>query len=189
MQILPIAAAGMLLMVALECFVMKGSDLDWKKMVLAAIALVGFAAMVFGLPPLIGLFAPETCIVNGVCEHEGRLNMITQSIPFFVGLGVIAGAGIYWFMSRQLVEKQKSLQNTAEIVLQFLGGEEKAIVKKLVEENGKCLQAEISRIEGIGKLKSHRILQRMKEKRVIEIEKFGKTNIVRLSKNIREGLV
>ena len=50
-------------------------------------------------------------------------------------------------------------------------------------------QSEISRIEGIGKLKSHRILQRLSDRGVIEIEKHGKTNIIRLAKNIRETLI
>ncbi len=168
---------------------MESQKFGPKKIILIAIVLLGFVAVVFGLPPLIGLFNPQVCTVNGVCEHETRLNMVTESIPFFVGLGVLVGASIYWFMSKQLMEKQKSLHGTSELVMQFLGREEKAIMKKLVEENGKCLQAEISRIEGIGKLKSHRVLQRMKDKGVIEIEKFGKTNIVRLSKNIKEGLI
>ncbi len=168
---------------------MEKSGKNWKQIILAAIAIIGLAAIVFGLPPLIETFNPQVCTINGVCQHEERLNLIIQSIPFFVGLGIIAGAAIYWFMSKQLVEKQKNLHGTAELVMQFLGKEEKAVVKKLVEENGKCLQSEISRIEGIGKLKSHRILQRMKDKGIIEIEKFGKTNVVRLSKNIKEGLL
>lgn len=168
---------------------MEKNTFNWKKIIVVAIVLLGFAAIVFDLPPFIGLFNPQVCTINGVCQHENQLNMLIQSIPLFVGLGIIVGALVYYIMSRQLVEKQKSLHNTAEIVLQFLGKEEKAVVKKLVDEGGKCLQSEISRIEGIGKLKSHRILQRMKDKGVIEIEKYGKTNAIKLSKNIREGLL
>lgn len=183
------AMGQLFLFVALNFVFMGSQENNLKQIVLALVAIVGLAAIVFGLPSLIALFNPQVCTINGVCQHEERLQLLENSIPFFVGIGVIAGAGIYWFMSKRMEEKQKSLHGTAEIVMQFLGREEKAIVKRLVEENGKVLQSEISRIEGIGKLRSHRILQRMKDRGVIEIEKFGKTNIVRLSKNIREGLL
>ncbi len=63
------------------------------------------------------------------------------------------------------------------------------LCRKILESNGKIFQAEISRIEGIGKLKSHRILQRLLDRQVIEIERHGKTNIVKLAKNIQEALV
>lgn len=165
----------------------KGIRLE--KIILAIISLVGIAAIVFALPALIALFNPAICDINDVCQHEERLKLIENSLPFFVGSGIVIGAGIYYFMSGRIVAKQKSLQNTSEIVMQFLGKEEKAVVKRLIEEDGKCLQSEISRIEGIGKLRSHRILQRMKDKGVIEIEQHGKTNLIRLAKSVKEGLL
>ena len=39
------------------------------------------------------------------------------------------------------------------------------------------------------KLKSHRILQRLSDRGVIKIEKYGKTNIVKLTDNIKEVLI
>lgn len=168
---------------------MEKQQFGWPLAIIAIVALIGIAAIIFSLPALLALFNPQVCNVNGVCLHEERLKLLEETLPLFVGLGILIGAGVYYFMSRRIVEKQKSLQNTAGIVLQFLGREEKAVVKRLVDEEGKCLQSEISRIEGIGKLRAHRILQRMKDKGVIEIEPHGKTNIVRLSKNIKEGLL
>jgi len=168
---------------------MEKQETPWGRIVLGAIILIAAGAIILGMPPLISLFNPQACTVDGVCQHEQMLNALEQSLPFFVGLGMLIGAGVYWLMARQVLEKQKSLHGAAELVMQFLGKEERAVVKKLVDENGKALQSEISRIEGIGKLKSHRILQRMKDKGVIEIEKFGKTNIIRLGKNIKEGLL
>ena len=73
--------------------------------VLFAILILGLLAVILGLPPLVESFNPEVCTVNGVCQHEERLVLVEKSLPFFVGIGVVAGAGIYWFMSRQLAKK------------------------------------------------------------------------------------
>ncbi|MDD4251331.1 MAG: hypothetical protein PHX27_04035 [Candidatus ainarchaeum sp.] len=64
----------------------------------------------------------------------------------------------------------------------------KKIVTKLIENNGQILQSELSRIEDIGKLKSHRIIRRLEERNVIEIEKHGKTNIIKIKKEIKDAL-
>jgi len=41
----------------------------------------------------------------------------------------------------------------------------------------------------MGKVKSHRVVQRLIGRGVIERDKLGKTNIVRFTKEIKEGLL
>lgn len=72
------------------------------------------------------------------------------------------------------------------VLLKFLNYNENKIVKKLIENNGSMLQSEISRMPGIGKVKSHRILKDMKIKNIVSIEKYGKTNRINLSEDIKK---
>ncbi len=92
-------------------------------------------------------------------------------------------------MTTKLDNKTKDLEATTKTLIQFLNKDEKKVVEKLIKEKGKCLQSEITRLEGLGKVKSHRILQKLLERGVIEIEEHGKTNIVRFSKTIQEVLI
>jgi len=50
------------------------------------------------------------------------------------------------------------------------------------------LQSEISQIEGMNKLKTHRAIRNLELKGVIKTENFGKTKHVILSKDIKSML-
>ena len=62
------------------------------------------------------------------------------------------------------------------------------MVNLLVESNGKVLQAEVTRLPGMSKVKSHRVVQKLIDRGVIEKESIGKTNVLKFSKEIKEGL-
>ena len=72
------------------------------------------------------------------------------------------------------------------ILLKFLNYNENKVMKKLIENNGTMLQSEISRMPGIGKVKAHRILNDMKIKGIISLEKYGKTNRITLSDDVKK---
>jgi len=59
-------------------------------------------------------------------------------------------------------------------------------LKRIIEHNGTILQSEISRMSGMGKVKAHRILKDMKIKGIISLEKYGKTNRINLSKDVKK---
>jgi uncharacterized membrane protein len=63
---------------------------------------------------------------------------------------------------------------------------ENRILKKLIENNGSVLQSEISRLPNMGKVKSHRVLKDMEIKGIISIEKYGKTNRITLSEDVKK---
>ncbi len=80
----------------------------------------------------------------------------------------------------------KNVENSCKtVLLKFLNYNENRIVKKLIENNGSVLQSEISRLPNMGKVKAHRVLKDMKIKGIISIEKYGKTNRINLSEDVR----
>jgi len=46
-----------------------------------------------------------------------------------------------------------------------------------------------SRIEGIGKVKAHRILERLEKRGILAKEQYGKTNMVKLTEKYRKLFV
>ena len=164
-------------------------NLSNKRTIAGAIILICVIALVLYLPNILSETNPQQCIVDGVCQHEKRIELLNQLVPVFILGGIAIGAAVFFFMTSKLENKKKDVEKITQALIQFLNKDEKAVVQKILENDGKAFQSEISRIEGIGKLKSHRILQRLSDRNVIEIERHGKTNIVKLSKNIRDVLV
>ena len=79
-----------------------------------------------------------------------------------------------------------SSQDFAKIILKCLNYNEKKVVNKLIEQKGSTLQSEISRMEGMGKVKTHRSVQDLERKGIILIEKHGNTNRINLTKDIKK---
>ena len=164
-------------------------DFSGKRTITGIIILICILALVLYLPSIVSETNPDVCIIDNVCQHEERVDLLNQMIPIFILIGVAIGAAVFFFMTSKLENKKKDMEEVTQVLIQFLSADEKKVVEKILENDGKAFQSEISRIEGIGKLKSHRIIQRLSDRRVVEIEKHGKTNIVKLSKNIKDVLV
>jgi hypothetical protein len=160
-----------------------------KKIIAGIIALICVISIVFYLPTIVSMSEPEACFIGDVCQHEERVGLLTLMIPIFVLIGIAIGAIVFFFMTRKIEDKKNDLEKITSTLIQFLNKDEKKIVEKIIEENGKIYQSELSRIEGIGKLKSHRIIRRLEDRNVIEIEKHGKTNIIKLKKEIKDTLL
>jgi len=160
-----------------------------KRALVGIIILICLLALVFYLPGVIQNLEPTQCTINGVCQHEEYANFLSEMVPIFIIIGVVIGAVVFFFMSSRLEDKSKNLKKVSDILIQFLAKDEKQVVQKLLDNDGKVFQSEISRLEGVGKLRSHRVIQRLSDRGVIEVEHFGKTNIIRLSKSVKEALI
>ena len=145
---------------------------------LAGIFLV-FAAMIV-IPSLVESAAPEVCFEDGECLHEEFAGEVTSLIPLFIGIGAILGAvALYMFYERTAPASK------ADVALSLMGRDERAVVGRIVEEGGRVTQSEISKVKGLGKVKAHRILQKLERRGVLEKEQYGKTNMVKLSGKYR----
>ncbi len=113
----------------------------------------------------------------------------------------------YYFVSKRLEEKmEKNLSAITKLVnhkikstsknekitlngnrniLKLLNQNEKKVVEKLIENKGSALQSEISRIENMTKLKTHRAVKKLENKGIIKLESYGKTNKIILNEDIK----
>lgn len=116
-------------------------------------------------------------------------SMMLDVLPVLATLSMMVGAGVYYFMSRKVETKDTSLKRNTGVLLGLLNKDERKAVERLVAGRGQALQAELSRLPEMNKVKSHRIIQRLRERGVLTIERHGKTNIIRLNDEMRDGLL
>jgi uncharacterized membrane protein len=164
-------------------------DFSNRKAIAGIVVLLALLALVFYLPNIISESNPDVCFVDGVCQHEARVMFLTDLIPIGVLAGIMIGALVFFFMTSKLESKEKSLKTNSAVLLSFLSQDEKKLVNALIENNGRVLQAEVTRLPGMTKVKSHRVVQRLIDRGVIEKDRVGKTNVVRFTRHIREGLL
>jgi uncharacterized membrane protein len=104
-------------------------------------------------------------------------------------LGVGVGAATFYLMGEQVERKSQESRKNAELLLKFLSGDEKKVVERLLKNDGKAMQYELSRLEGLTRLKAHRIVGKLERQGIVAVEKIGKVNSVRLTEEFRESLL
>ena len=78
-------------------------------------------------------------------------------------------------------------ENTA-VVLKTLKPEERSIVNALDAHGGTYLQKYITREAGLSRLKTHRVVAALSERGIVQVEKYGNTNQVKLAKWFHDGM-
>ena len=77
-------------------------------------------------------------------------------------------------------------ENLSSTILNLLNSNERKIVKRLMQEKGVTLQSEISRMNNMGKVKAHRSIQELVRKGIVTQEKYGNTNRIILSEDVKK---
>jgi len=106
-----------------------------------------------------------------------------------VGIGVVVGAAIFYLMHEEVEIKEKESKVNAELALSLLNPDERKAVKLLLEKNGECLQAEVARLDGMTRLKAHRVAQSLEKRGIVALGKNGKVVTMELAANVKSALV
>ena len=162
------------------------------KLIIALIIVVLFFYIIFAISNLYVNANSSVCttLQEGYsCPHQEQLNILSTATPIIASLALLAGALVFYLMSEKVEKKEKDLKKNTEVLLKFLSPDEKKLINLLIENNGKILQAELTRLPEMSKVKSHRTVLRLMDKGVIEKETLGKTNIIKFTKEIKEGLM
>ena len=91
--------------------------------------------------------------------------------------------------NQNITNEATSKSDFTKIILKFLTYNEKKVINKIIENKGSILQSEISRMESLGKVRTHRIVKDLEIKGVITVEKYGNTNRINLSENLRKLMI
>ncbi len=159
-----------------------------KKILLGLVLFAALVLAVYYVPQFAQSNVPEQCIAaSGQCEHQAYLEQVILYIPLIIIGGFLTGVGTSYLYFERKVELPRT-QAQEQALLGMLPPDERKVVSKLVSEGGRATQAELSRIEGIGKVKAHRIVERLAKRGAISKEANGKTNIIRLNKGLMESV-
>jgi uncharacterized membrane protein len=164
-------------------------ELDRNQKTLAGIILIiGAVTAIVSLPNILNGEVPKVCTIDGECQHEAALRGLINLTPLILFAGVVLGVVAFYFLYERKKPEVKVIDNTKDTsaAADLLDDAEAKVLKKIVAEKGRVLQAEVSRLEGVGKVKAHRILARLEKRGVIESEGAGKTNIIKLTETYRK---
>ncbi len=133
-----------------------------------------------------------TFLYRGVSIHNPILDffiafhfeiMIIVSVG---GLGV--GSAVYWLMGEEAEHAVAASSENARLLLSLLPPGDRQVIAFLARGNGSGFQSEISRLEGMNRLRAHRILSDLKRRGLVHIEVVGKLNKVFLSPSLLAAL-
>ena len=111
-----------------------------------------------------------------------------QFVIILISLSIFIGGFIFYIMLNKLEKTKEIVKTDINLILKLLNKDERLIIEKLVNSQGKIMQSDISRINGLNKVKAHRLLSKLKERGIVKIEEYGKTNMVYLSNDILDSL-
>ncbi len=161
----------------------QAPELVHRTRLLAKAVLAGAAVLVV---LLLALFV--------VVNHES----LPEPIIIFWGLfilisGLIAGiAAAYLFLARSQLESpapgpapetaaQAGAPELEDLAVRLLDGDERRLLRVIVEAKGDILQRDLVRVTGFSDAKVSRLLDRLQERGLVVRERHGMTNRVRLT--------
>ena len=156
-------------------------DLSARKRLEAWAALLILFVFIFFLTSL-SYFFPNP---NGLWGIFVRYHFEAMLLLAFGGIGM--GAFSYYLFSGELQRTQHSLQHSTRLLLSFLNGDEKQCVQFLLEHGGRGFQSDLAKLPGMTRLKAHRIVSKLSERKIIQVHSNGKANLLYLSPEIQEG--
>ncbi|MGV8168451.1 MAG: helix-turn-helix transcriptional regulator [Candidatus Nanoarchaeia archaeon] len=172
-----------------------------KKTAIAGLIIIGFllllASVIFfiekskefrRLDPLELESMSKEDIVQTIYDHQAKTTPYYIFIPIFGFFGVVVGASVYFVLNQDLEKKDKTLKHNTNVVLKLLSAEERKVINKLLENNGKVHQSEITYMEGFTKVRAHRIVEILVKKGIVKKETLGKARLITLESDIYEVL-
>ncbi|GEM_PF-4733579 len=91
-------------------------------------------------------------------------------------------------MLSKIISKREKKEKENKSLLKFFRDTERIVIEALIENGGKMLQSDLSKMKNMTKLKVHRAIKSLESKGVVKTESQGKTNKVTLVKGVRELL-
>ena len=99
-------------------------------------------------------------------------------------LGVMFGSLTQIMTSRKIETSYKKFDQLKDFYLKSLQKNELRIITYLIQNNGLSTQYELTKLEGLNKLKTSRIIVDLENKGLIEKRKIGKINKIFLNSNL-----
>lgn len=125
-------------------------------------------------------FKISSCGCPKMVSHNFVYIFVVLAVIFIVPL-------IYYIFSLKIDTQQKIIKKNIDLVMSFLDSKEKKILNEIINSKGKILQSQLTK--KFGKLQTHRVIQKLKENKIIDVVDAGKTNEIALKPLLIKELV
>jgi uncharacterized membrane protein len=114
----------------------------------------------------------------------GCSNVISQNsfLIFFVLIIIFSINIFYYFYSLSISKKEKIILSNQNTIYSILNDDEKKLINLILKNKGVIEQKFISK--KYGKIKAHRLIQKLKDKNIVFIKKINNKNIINLNKDL-----
>ncbi len=119
--------------------------------------------------------------------------LVLFSSVLFLSTVLASVTGIIYFLVLPEIKNfyrpgNGNVRESTSMVLKTLKPDERSIVSVLDAHDGVYLQKYISKEAGLSRLKTHRVVAALSERGILQVEKYGNTNQVRLAKWFHDGM-
>jgi uncharacterized membrane protein len=173
-----------------------------KKHIIAGLIILSFALLILSsvlyiskvrserqIDPLELESKTQEQIIQYIYEKQADGHLpLYYIIPMFSFFGIIIGALVYYVMNENLEKKQKTIEYNTDVILKLLNPDERKVIRKIVENDSKIQQVEITYMEGFTKVKAHRVVESLVNKGLLTKETLGKMRMIRMNKEFYEIL-
>lgn len=150
-----------------------------KKNILIGILILSIFVFIVAISTLY----VQTQISNG--NACGCFIPLPVFIPFVASIGLFIGTVTYYLFHPEL--KKKKIPK--DWILDCFEGDEKSVVKKILDKDGEILQSRLVKETTFSKVKVHRILKKLENKGFIKKSSYGNTNKVEVNEKLKNFLV
>lgn len=116
------------------------------------------------------------------------INYHVEFVVTIAALGLAVGAGSFYLLSGMLDKKKAEVRWNANLLLKFLNDDEREAVRLILERKGTIYQAEVAALDGMGKVRAHRLIERLRRRGVVNVRKMGKINLIQMPSELLDGL-
>ncbi|MGM5483601.1 MAG: helix-turn-helix transcriptional regulator [Nanobdellota archaeon] len=144
--------------------------------------ITGFAAVIF----FSLTYLNQKILCNVGCRVKNEISLILILLSLF---GMFIGSLTYYFISEKYEKKITRLHKDLNLTLKFLEGEEKYIMRCIIEDKGKTTQSRIVKKTGLSRVKVSRGINKLCRKGAILKSREGMTNSVIIENNLNKVLI
>ncbi len=157
--------------------------MDARKQVVLGIIIVSI--FIFLVTVLVFVYAVSS---EGEQVPSFLLLFLNYHIHFMVIMGLFgvgSGVVVYNILNTTIEKQKKVAKANIGIIMKFLTKEDRQVLALLMSKGGMTTQSEISRLNGMSRLKAHRVVRKLEERGIVHVEKSGKINMVRVVEELK----
>ena len=152
--------------------------MDSRQQVVLALVIV--SVFIFLVSVLVFVYALAS---EGSAVPSFLVPFLQYHIHFMVVMGVfgvLSGLIVYRITSTTIAKQQKLVKANVNLIMKFLGQDDKDVINLVLSKGGVTTQSEISKMPNMTRLRAHRVVKKLEDRGLVHVEKHGKINMVRL---------